>query len=236
MSDAFSSLKMLMKLISPLISFFSSDRKRRKERDYLNAISRIDELENRRRKTLRSEQLCKAWYEHIHVMLPLWSVRQLRCYPRLDNQDLKHLGANAFVQNYWLFTHDDETQYITLKEKTTLRMKIFLVGFVPVVAALCIAGFGFSMWLHPLRVVSFWFTFFLSVYAALFAACGVMAWRQWRQIRRALTFWQDYSLWLQTVRRQRHDRKKYRTKALSLVSGGAVIVAALVFVRRKWKI
>lgn len=123
MSDAASCVSMLLKLINPLISFFSSDRKRRKERDYLNALSRIDELENRQTKTPRSEQLCKDWYAHINVNLPLWSVRQLRRYPKLDGLDLKHPGANAFVQNYWLFPHDDKTRTIAHCTKRKKRMQ-----------------------------------------------------------------------------------------------------------------
>jgi hypothetical protein len=236
MSDAFSSIKMLMKLVSPLISFFSSDRKRRKERDYLNAISRIDELENRQTKTPRSEQLCKDWYAHINVNLPLWSVRQLRQYPKLDCLDLKHPGANAFVQNHWLFPHDDKTRTITLKEKSVFRMKVFLKLFVPVVASICACGILFSLWLHPLPKLSLWFMVFSLVYAVLFASFAILAVRQWRQIRRALMFWQEYSLWQQVSRQPGDEREKNASKIITQASFGAVIVASIVLARRKWKI
>lgn len=208
---------------------------RRQQKEWLDTLGHINHAERCFPRPEQSEALCLGLYRYAGVSdsQPLWVVRELRSYPGLNGQDLKHPGANAFMQNAWLFEHYDIGHRIVLKEKNAARIKLWLLLFPLLVAFLCVVGIYTSMILQPLPPLSQWSVVFFSAYAILFVLMAVAAARQRIQICRALAFWKIYSLW-RLEQRKKPDSGYSRVPAM--VAVGGIIAAGVWLMGRKWKI
>lgn len=225
--------KVVIMLLKHAWAYFFPDRRRQK--DWLNTLESINNAERCFPRTEESEALCRGLYRYAGVSetQPLWAVRELRRYPGLNGQDLKHPEANAFVQNAWLFEHYDIGHRIALKDKSAARAKLWLLLFPLLVAFLCVVGIFTSMILQPLPPLSLWSVVFFGAYAILFVLMAVAAVRQRIQICRALTFWKKYSLW-RLEQRKNPDSRHSIVPAMAAVGG--IIAAGVWLMGRKWKI
>lgn len=208
---------------------------RRQQKEWLETLERINHAERCFPRTEQSEALCRGLYRYAGVSdtQPLWVVRELRSYPGLYGQDLKHPGANAFMQNAWLFEHHDIEHWIILKEKSAARVKLWLLIFPVLVLLLCAGGIFTSMILQPLPPISLWSVIFFGAYAFLFVLMAVAAVRQRIQICRALAFLKKYSLWLHKQRKNSDNRHSI---VHAVVAVGGIIAAGVWLIGRKWKI